>query len=376
MKIAILILMVAVCASAALTSADYKHKYRPVYNGQVELSDYQIEVMYKEFLHSFKGKDSSIDDYSQRFTIFKNKLAEIIKHNQDSTQSWKKGINEFSDMTDEEFFAYYRINDMAAQECSATASKGDYSYSSGSIAVEFDWRTYNKVTPVKSQGSCGSCWTFSTVGALEAHAHIAANLNVTQNLHANFSEQQLVDCAGSYDCHGCKGGLPSYAFTYLSDVGGLEQDSDYPYHAVDETCVFDKSKVTVTTDGSFNITAGDEFELHRALYEKGPVSVAFQVVGDFRDYESGVYTSTNCKNTKDDVNHAVLAVGYGFNMDQGKAFYSIKNSWGASWGNNGYFDMEAYVNMCGVAVCNSYPLNVQWKGAQTKNSLKGFMNAQ
>lgn len=105
--------------------------------------------------------------------------------------------------------------------------------------------------------------------------------------------------------------------------------------------------------GSVNITAGDENELLQAVFEKGPVSVAFQVVDDFGAYSSGVYTSSTCENGPADVNHAVLAVGYG--VENGMDYWLVKNSWGTSWGDNGFFKIERGVNMCGIADCNSYP---------------------
>jgi cathepsin H len=93
-----------------------------------------------------------------------------------------------------------------------------------------------------------------------------------------------------------------------------------------------------------------------AVFEHGPVSVAFEVVGDFRDYTTGVYSSPLCKNGPSDVNHAVLAVGFG--VDNGVNYWIVKNSWGASWGNHGYFNIERGVNMCGIANCNAYPQDV------------------
>ena len=94
-----------------------------------------------------------------------------------------------------------------------------------------------------------------------------------------------------------------------------------------------------------------------SIYSAGPVSVAYQVVDDFRFYESGVYTSDECGNGPGDVNHAVLAVGYG--KEDGLNHYIIKNSWGAEWGDQGFFKIERGVNMCGIAVCNSYPTGVR-----------------
>lgn len=106
--------------------------------------------------------------------------------------------------------------------------------------------------------------------------------------------------------------------------------------------------------GSFNITANNETEAVDCLYNSGPISVAFQVVSDFRSYKSGVYSSTACKNGADNVNHAVLAVGYG--TENNKNYWIVKNSWGATWGDNGFFKIERGVNMCGMGQCNSFPL--------------------
>ena len=113
----------------------------------------------------------------------------------------------------------------------------------------------------------------------------------------------------------------------------------------------------VTTSGPFNITTGDEHELIHEIFNEGPVSVAFQVYTDFRDYTSGIYRSNSCKNGPMDVNHAVLAVGYG--VEKGVEFLSIKNSWGPAWGDQGFFRIERNKNMCGIGVCNSYPMNVR-----------------
>ena len=112
------------------------------------------------------------------------------------------------------------------------------------------------------------------------------------------------------------------------------------------------------TGGSVNITAGDENELQKAIYYNGPVSVCYEVVSGFKDYTDGVYTSDVCKNGQQDVNHAVLAVGWGTD-ENGVDYWIVKNSWGTSFGNEGYFLIERGVNMCGIAVCNSYPYDVE-----------------
>jgi len=120
----------------------------------------------------------------------------------------------------------------------------------------------------------------------------------------------------------------------------------------------------VTTSGPYNVTSYDETELIESIFDKGPVSVAFQVVDGFRDYKDGVYSTRTCKNSPMDVNHAVLAVGYG--VDEGTPHLAIKNSWGPDWGDKGFFKIVRNKNMCGIAVCNSYPLDVR---PSTKRSL-------
>ena len=218
-----------------------------------------------------------------------------------------------------------------------------------SIPASYDWVEKGKVTPVKNQGNCGSCWTFSTVGAMESHWNI-----LEKGKNETFSEQQLVDCAGAYNNHGCNGGLPSQAFEYISSTKGLQYDKDYTYKAKNGKCVYNQEKaVAYVKYGSYNITQGDEKELAAKLFEVGPVSVAFDVITGFQRYHSGVYTSKVCGKTAKSVNHAVLATGYG--IENNLKFWNVKNSWGASWGNHGYFKIEREANMCAISQCNSFP---------------------
>lgn len=151
---------------------------------------------------------------------------------------------------------------MAPQECSATNSF-KLPKSTVSIPASYEWASTGMVSPVKNQGSCGSCWTFSTVGALESHWNILG-----KGRNTTFSEQQLVDCAGAFDNHGCNGGLPSHAFEYIRYAGGIESDLTYPYTAKDGNCAFRRHiAVGYVRFGSYNITQGDEKELAEKLYD-------------------------------------------------------------------------------------------------------------
>jgi len=236
----------------------------------------------------------------------------------------------------------------AAQNCSATLAGNHRMRAAAALPETKDWREDGIVSPVKNQGHCGSCWTFSTTGALEAAYTQATGKPIS------LSEQQLVDCAGAYNNFGCNGGLPSQAFEYIKYIGGLDTEESYPYKGVNGLCHFKASNVGVKVLDSVNITLGAEDELKDAVGLVRPVSVAFEVISGFRLYKSGVYTSDHCGTTPMDVNHAVLAVGYG--VENGVPYWLIKNSWGADWGDEGYFKMEMGKNMCGVATCASYPV--------------------
>lgn len=233
------------------------------------------------------------------------------------------------------------------QNCSAT--KSNYLRGTGPYPSSMDWRKKgNVVSPVKNQGACGSCWTFSTTGALESAVAIASGKMRT------LAEQQLVDCAQNFNNHGCQGGLPSQAFEYILYNKGIMGEDSYPYIGKNGQCKFNPEKAVAFVKNVVNITLNDEAAMVEAVALYNPVSFAFEVTDDFMMYKSGVYSSNSCHKTPDKVNHAVLAVGYG--EQNGLLYWIVKNSWGSNWGNNGYFLIERGKNMCGLAACASYPI--------------------
>nr|GMC74066.1 thiol protease aleurain-like [Ipomoea batatas] len=160
----------------------------------------------------------------------------------------------------------------------------------------------------------------------------------------------------SYPCQEsrhCSGGSPSQAFEYIKYNGGLDTKKAYPYIGENGVCNYSSENVGVRVFKSVNITLGAEDELKYAVGLIKPVSVAFEVVDGFKLYESGVYTSNSCGSDPMDVNHVVLAVGYG--VENGTLYWLIKNSWGEDLGDHGYFKMEMGKNTCGVATCASFP---------------------
>lgn len=224
-------------------------------------------------------------------------------------------------MTHEEFVSYHNIV-KADQVCTVAPPEDTVrlAQAKSSIPTNWDWRDFGVVTPVKNQGKCGSCWTFSTVGVIESH------FMMKYGQFRNMSEQQLVDCSGAFDTYGCKGGLPSHSYEYITFNGGLAAESSYPYMGVDQTCAYKPEMKSIgVVGGSVNISVSEP-AIQVALFENGPVSVSFTVVPGFKDYHSGVYINATCPNGALDVNHDVVAVGYG--TDNGVDYWIIKNSWG------------------------------------------------
>jgi len=293
------------------------------------------------------GKAYKPSELTARRAVFEENLRQITELNSQGL-SWVAGTNQWSDLTFEEFKAAVGLRE--AQNCSATRKGHPMSGVQIPTGDEVDWTTKGVVTPVKDQGSCGSCWTFSTTGAVESAYAIATGKLLT------LSEQQLVDCAGAFNNFGCNGGLPSQAFQYIMSAGGLEEEAQYPYKAKDGECQFSSEAVAAKISDEVNVTAGSETELTDAVKTHGPVSICYQVVSDFQHYTSGVYESTKCKNGPQDVNHAVLAVGYGVDDTTSKPYYLVKNSWGPTFGIKGYFKIIRGQNMCGIATCASYPV--------------------
>ncbi|KAF8393628.1 hypothetical protein HHK36_021873 [Tetracentron sinense] len=347
-------LLLFFCCAAAVqsgSSLDDENPIRLVSDGFREFESSLPHIIghtrhalsFARFAHRYGKRYETLEEIKLRFGNFVENL-KLIRSTNRKGLPYTLAVNHFADWSWEEF-RRHRLG--AAQNCSAT-TKGNHRLTGVHLPETKDWRKDGIVSPVKDQGSCGSCWTFSTTGALEAAYAQAFGKGIS------LSEQQLVDCARAFNNFGCNGGLPSQAFEYIKYNGGLDTEEAYPYTGIDSVCKYSSENVGVQVLDSVNITLGAEYELKHAVAKVRPVSIAFQVVHDFRFYSGGVYTSNTCGSTPMDVNHAVLAVGYG--VENGVPYWLVKNSWGANWGDNGYFKMEMGKNMCGVATCASYPV--------------------
>ncbi|XP_021368888.1 cathepsin L1-like [Mizuhopecten yessoensis] len=312
---------------------------------RVVFDDHMTEFF--NFKQSF-GRGYETKEEQSRFNTFSKNLDVIREHNkkyQRGEKSFYLGINNFTDMELEEFVQY---NGLLKRKPVKTSDCGKFLEPNFlTLPEEVDWRTKGYVTPVKNQGQCGSCWSFSSTGALEGQHFRKAHKLVS------LSEQQLVDCSNDYGNNGCDGGLMDQAFDYIRDIGGLESEGEYPYKAKDKKCHFNSTEIKAKCTGCMDIESGDEDNLKKAVGSVGPISVAIDASHQsFQLYKSGVYNEENC--SSDQLDHGVLAVGYG--TDDGSDYWLVKNSWDTVWGEDGYIKMARNQgNMCGIATQASYP---------------------
>jgi len=290
-----------------------------------------------------------------RMKIFMENKQRIAKHNtrfHKGHHNYNLEMNHYGDLLSHEFQAIYngyRLDLKSNATANGFPLLGATYISPANVELPkaVDWRTSGAVTPVKNQGQCGSCWSFSATGALEGQ-----HFRKTGKL-VSLSEQNLVDCSTRYGNHGCNGGLMDFAFKYIKDNKGIDTEESYPYEAVDNTCRYHREDRGATDVGFVDIPQGDEDALKAALGTVGPISIAIDASqSSFQFYSTGVYDEPNCSPMN--LDHGVLAVGYG--TENGQDFWLVKNSWGPEWGDEGYIKMARNKdNQCGVASAASYP---------------------
>jgi C1A family cysteine protease len=214
----------------------------------------------------------------------------------------------------------------------------------------FDWRSKNVVGTIKDQLQCGSCYAFATSAVMESLYAIKNNAQSVVNL----SPQQIVDCAGM----GCNGGNFDMSIDYLMQQGGQQATwNSYPYVGVEQSCTTDDLGYTELGNIQYtSIPEGDETSLAADLVSYGPIFVGVDASSqNFQFYSSGILSTNECSNQLEDIDHAIVAVGYGYNATLQQSYWIIKNSWGIYWGENGYLLLAKDAgNMCGVATFASY----------------------
>jgi len=332
------------CAASPLLEADYASKF------------VAWKVQFNKTFANFSAEHKA-------FAAFAHAEDKINAHNAKNL-SYRLGHNEFSHLTAEEFFAH-RLGYMPSTHTNYTRNPNRNTHAltipssrralrEGRALTEsmVDWVAAGAVTPVKNQGSCGGCWSFSATGAMEGMYYIA------HNALYSLSEEDLIDCSTGNS--GCGGGLPQNAFKWVQ-WNGIATESDYPYTrqnaCEDESCdgTCDTSKTGYTIVASHTAVTPYSKSALLAAVAQQPVSIALDADRDvFQYYSGGVMDSTSCGTSPD---HAVLVVGY--DTSGSSPYWKIKNSWGSSWGEDGYIrlgmsDDNTY-GICGMYSDPSYP---------------------
>jgi len=301
----------------------------------IAAADAPVDEAWEAFKVSFPKTYNSDVEEAERKGIFTANYAHMQEHNKYDLD-YKLGVNQFSDLTESEVKEIYTgASPPAIQTVPALGESQEVEELEDSV----DWTSKGAVTSVKDQGSCGSCWSFSTTGVLEGTNQITTGHLVL------LSEQQLVDCDTHDGNQGCSGGWPYNALDYIKAQGSCTEES-YAYRGVGGRCASSSCSLGVpvgAVTGYHNVPKTSSGLMSAVMGQ--PVSVTVEVSGDFSRYSSGVLTGI-CSGS---INHAVLAVGYG--TMNGKSYWRVKNSWGSSWGDSGYVNIQRDASISQGAFC-------------------------
>ncbi|KAK1170316.1 cathepsin L1-like [Acipenser oxyrinchus oxyrinchus] len=315
----------------------------PLYFQLVICVHKDLESEWQAWKVTYKRQYTRMNEEQKRATWESN--YKMIQQNNQHVQRGRKtitmGMNKFGDLTSEEFTVMLglfqkntgRAAVLSAEQLRTTASKLNLN--------SIDYRTKGYITPVKEQGECGSCWAFTAAGALEGQMFKKTGKLVS------LSVQNLIDCSRPQGNYGCLGGLMDGAYKYMLASNGIQSEASYPYRIQDDLpCSFNSSKVVAKITGYNYLPFYNEQALADAVAVFGPISVGIDA-SLLQFYQSGrIFNDPKCSSEK--INHAVLVVGYGSVASQ--KYWIIKNSWSASWGEEGYFRLAKDMNRtCGIS---------------------------
>jgi len=318
-------------------------------------SEEEKKGLFAQFKSAHFKKYSNPKEESERYEVFKENLSKIDELNSKAVHAKFSHTSKFADLTDEEFKIRNGLrsdyssriqtilglsDDKKAKlgfiDFANTGVGGRMKQASKVLPTTFDWRSYGAVTPVKDQGECGGCWAFAATGDMEGTWKQQTGSLVS------LSEQELISCATEAD--GCSGGMMNEAYQFVISNNGISTETQYPYQSgltqSDGMCQLPSSS-PVTITGWTMIKSTTAADLQAALKSEGPIAVGINA-NQMQFYSSGIDVCTS----QDPINHAVLLVGYG-NSD-GEEYWIIKNSWGISWGQQGYYYISTAKGACGV----------------------------
>jgi C1A family cysteine protease len=354
---------------------------------------------FESYVKEYNKTYSDTNETEYRYTVFRENLMIHEFHNEHYSDTFAMGVNQFTDMKEEEFYEYvgktrnvrdnferrltarhkhqrYLVYD---HEKSISDNESVFSHQAFlgfrmNVPAEWDWTLRGAVTPVKNQQKCGSCWAFAAIGVLESLFYITTN-----KLHS-FSEQFIVDCNTGLFAEelnqGCKGGSPENTFIYGQHGlnAGVRYEESHPYLGKDGVCnATGSSPLTIT--GTYMIHAGDNVALKYAVYKNPVVAEIDASSPAFHHYSGGIIADIkfanrthtdmhyeHCSSKQDHANHAVVIVGYGTQIMEGTPvdYWLVRNSWGPTWGEDGYFKIQRSSNpnepgVCGIANSCVFP---------------------
>ncbi|XP_035268354.1 cathepsin L1 [Anguilla anguilla] len=315
-------------------------------------SEEDMDTEWKAWKRSFGVSYSETDD-NERRVIWESNMKLIEENNVHFLRGTKKfsmAMNKYGDLNRNEYGRLQgtKIDARSISRGKQVSARKLRVAGKKSKKFSLDYRKMGYVTRVKDQGFCGSCWAFSTTGAIEGQMYKETGRLVP------LSEQNLVDCSRAYGTFGCSGAWMADAYEYVLN-NGLQSEASYPYTAEDtQPCYYNSRKSVARIRDYRFIPAGDEQALADAVATIGPITVALDADHpSFMFYSSGIYEEPNCN--PNSLSHAVLLVGYG--TEGGKDYWLIKNSWGTGWGEGGYMRMiRNENNACGIASYALYPI--------------------
>jgi len=321
---------------------------------------------FDQYVSQFDKTYNDASDREQRKQLFQTRLANIIRHNKDSSKTWKEGVNRFTDRTQQEIKA---LNGGSPSHESRLHPNQRENYDDVDIfnweAQAVDWRTQNIISAVKDQGECGSCWSFGASETVESYyAQSTGQLT-------DLSEQQILDCTPNpNDCGGtggCQGGTAELAYARIMSLGGLSTEWTYPYisyFGANYKCHVDGSTPPFANIENFYVLPKNKYAPVIAhLVAMGPLAINVDASA-WSTYEGGVFDG--CNQTNPDIDHVVQLVGYGVDDKLGP-YWLVRNSWSAAWGEDGYIRLRRHNDetKCGIDLkpgdgtgCNNGPKQI------------------
>ncbi|EGR31705.1 hypothetical protein IMG5_103490, partial [Ichthyophthirius multifiliis] len=291
------------------------------------------DTQFQQWLQKYNVKLAG-EDFTYRRQVFFENLEKISKNNSEDNGTTQEA-NQFAILTSSEFNQMYK--GLKRQQNNIQNLKLQIVDETAPLPASIDWRKKKAVNPVKDQGQCGSCWAFSAVGGLEG-AYAIANKKLV-----SFSEQQIVDCSKNGGNSGCNGGDLPPAYDYAVEKG-IQTEASYPYTAVDGECQYNSKKVVFKPESYTKVKTRDPIALAQAVAIQ-PVPVCIEADESAFQFYSGGIVKKGCGYQLD---HCVVVVGYTSNA------WIVRNSWGSSWGEDGYIRIARTKQSGQPGVCGIY----------------------